>query len=104
MMANPKGRINAMNRFLPSALRKALREADTEYDNFVSAIAFFKARGIDFNWVPRRGFRFWKWVGNRPQMAILWTSPALTREYLDAPSTLISVLNQIEQEALSNGA
>lgn len=81
-------------------LKRALDEAGIEYADFCRAIQFFKDRKIDFNWVPR-GFRFWQWAGDRPQMVILWTSPALTRDYLDAPSTVIAELKRLEQIALS---
>lgn len=81
-------------------LKKSLDEAGIEYADFVRAIEFFKKRGIDFNWVPR-GFRFWKWAGDRPQMVILWTSPALTREYLDAPSTVIAAMSDMEAQVLA---
>jgi hypothetical protein len=80
-------------------LKKALKAAGIEYADFVRAIEFFQKRGIDFNFVSsyrNRGFRFWRWVSDgRPQMIILWTSPEQTREYLDAPSTIIAALDNM---------
>ena len=83
------------------AFKRDLAEAGLSYVEFTRAIAFFAARGIDFNHVQRRGFRFTCWVSNRPQMVILWCGTGATREWLDAPSTLLAEMSRLVALALA---
>jgi hypothetical protein len=79
-----------------------LAEAELPYADFNRAMRFFRDRKVDFNYVPRRGFRFTAWVADRPQMIIIWCGNGTVREYLDAPSTLFADMKRLEREALAH--
>lgn len=77
-----------------------LQEAELPYQDFIRAIRFFADRKVDFNYVPRKGFRFIGWVADRPQMIIIRCGNGTVRDYLDAPSTLFADMKRIEVQAL----
>jgi len=81
--------------------KRDLQQAELTYDEFLRASRFFQNHHVDFNYVSGKGFRFERWVADRPQMIVLWTGNGTTRDYLDAPSTLFSELDRIEREALA---
>lgn len=80
------------------AFKRDLAQAGLTYAQFLRASAFFLERHVDFNYVQGKGFRFEKWVGDLPQMIILWTGNGTTRDCLAAPETLFAELDRIEKQ------
>lgn len=84
----------------------ALADLNLTMKQYINVVKFFDRNGLDFGWVPRRGFRFMLWGTGVDDYPVLtnWCDTGAVRDYLDAPQTVFANFDQRLTELRAHAA